>query len=366
MLIFNISYNLLNYIFTFQGLDDAMKKRIYIAYTGGTIGMRRTGDGYVPEAGLARLIAEMIPARLQPELPDYVVYEYDHLIDSANIRPRDWRSMAGDIIDRYREFDGFVILHGTDTMAYTASALSFILRGLRKPVIITGSQIPLHEMRNDGHNNLLTALLLAANESLSEVCLYFNGRLLRGNRATKVKAEGLDAFDSPNYPELGRAGIHLEVDDTVLLRNREIEAFHLPNYDDGKVAVLRLFPGITSRFLSHLLEPPLQGLIMQSYGVGNAPVIQSGFLDVLSGAIARGVVVVNVSQCLQGRVDLGQYAAGSALINAGVISGLDMTTEAAVTKLNHLLAMGLARKDVCTSMTISWCGECTVSAKPAA
>jgi L-asparaginase len=338
-----------------------MKKRVYIAYTGGTIGMRRAAGGYVPEAGLEQLISEMIAPRLQAQLPHYVLYEYDHLIDSANIRPRDWCSIAGDIIDRYSEFDGFVILHGTDTMAYTTSALSFILRGLRKPVIVTGSQIPLREMRNDGHNNLLTALLLAANEKITEVCLYFNGRLLRGNRATKVKAEGLDAFASPNCPELGQVGIHIAIDESALLQNNATEAFHLPGYDDDKVAVVRLFPGITARFLSHLLEPPLTGLIMQSYGVGNAPVIQPGFLDVLSGAISRGVVVVNVSQCLQGRVDSSQYAAGSALIGAGVTSGLDLTTEAAFTKLNHLLAMRLASEDVRTSMTLSWCGECSAS-----
>jgi L-asparaginase len=334
-----------------------MKKRIYIAYTGGTIGMRRTGKGYVPEAGLAELLREMMPLRLQSELPECVLYEYPRLIDSADMQPQDWRRIAIDIVDRYSEFDGFVILHGTDTMAYTASALSFILRGLRKPVIVTGSQIPLREMRNDGHNNLLTALLLAATPAITEVCLYFNGRLLRGNRATKVKAEGLDAFDSPNYPLLGKVGIHIEVNQQALWRHQGNEAFRLADYRNNQVAVLRLFPGISADLLAGILRPPLRGLVMQTYGVGNAPSKQKDFLDALSGATARGITIVNVSQCLQGRVDTDQYAAGSALAKTGVISGFDMTTEAAFTKLHHLLALGVEDREVRANMRLSWCGE---------
>ncbi|MEZ5579695.1 MAG: asparaginase domain-containing protein [Candidatus Competibacteraceae bacterium] len=180
-----------------------MQKRIFIAYTGGTIGMRRTPQGYVPESGLDRLLAHMIPPDLAEDMPDYVLHECSHLIDSANLHPRDWYRIADLIASHYHDYDGFVVLHGTDTMAYTASGLSFALPGLTKPVIVTGSQIPLREMRNDARNNLLTALL-AAKDPIPEVCLYFNGRLMRGNRATKLKGEALDAFDSPNYPLLAK------------------------------------------------------------------------------------------------------------------------------------------------------------------
>ena len=337
-----------------------MQKRILIAYTGGTIGMRRTPQGYVPESGLDRLLAQMIPPDLTGDMPDYVVHECSHLIDSANLHPRDWYRIADLIVGHYHEYDGFVVLHGTDTMAYTASGLSFALPGLTKPVIVTGSQIPLREMRNDARNNLMTALLLAARDPIPEVCLYFNGRLLRGNRATKLKGEALDAFDSPNYPPLAKVGIHIEINRAALLDRTGAEVFQIPQPADGQVAVLKVFPGLSSELLAKLLEPPLKGLILEAYGIGSAPIESPGFLATLAAATGRGVTVVAISQCIESRVDLSQYAVGMALARAGVLGGFDLTTEAAYAKLTHLLALGIGTEAVRGNMRLSWCGECSV------
>jgi len=299
-----------------------MKKRIFILYTGGTIGMRRSAGGYVPQAGLEAMMADMLPSHFRADVAELTLHEYESLIDSANIRPADWYRIARDIEQRYDEYDGFVVLHGTDTMAYTSSALSFVFRGLKKPVILTGSQIPLSEVRNDARNNVITALVLAAEYAVPEVCLYFNGKLIRGNRATKVKAEGLQAFDSPNYDLLGEVGIDIDIDEDAVLEQVGAESFHVPDAArEPRLAVLRLFPGIDVAWLQRLLEPPLDGLVMQSFGVGNAPTAYEGFLDALAGASARGTIVVNVSQCVEGEVDQGKYAAGSSLNAAGVLSG---------------------------------------------
>ncbi|WP_426415729.1 asparaginase [Aestuariirhabdus sp. LZHN29] len=340
-----------------------MKKRIYIAYTGGTIGMHRSPRGYVVMPGFARLIEEKIPPRLSGEMPDYDLHEYPTQLDSSNIVPADWLAIARDIANRYDDYDGFVVLHGTDTMAYTASALSFMLRGLGKPVIITGSQIPLSETRNDAQDNLVTAIELACDFAIPEVCLYFNGRLLRGNRSLKVKATGFDAFDSPNCPWLAQIGIHIELNHRVLMPRPRATTFELPqSYGENRVIPVHLFPGITGAFIDAVTQSPCRGLLLRSFGVGNAPDNNPEFLDALARANDRGIIIINLSQCLQGGVDQGSYATGSALANAGVISGGDMTLEAAFTKLHHLFACGLDEHRIGRLMQQNLCGELSESA----
>ncbi len=333
--------------------------KICILYTGGTFGMRPSAAGYAPDGGLQASLAAVLPPPGVGGMPAWELVEFAHPIDSAEAGPADWHAIAGHIAERYHGFDGFVVIHGTDTMAYTASALSFALQGLRKPVIVTGSQIPLYAPRNDARNNLIGALQTAALHPLPEVGLYFHDRLLRGNRSTKVSSTALAAFDSPNHPPLVRVGIGAVVDTAHVLPMPAAEAFVLAPPAGHEVAVLRLYPGLGMARLRQWLAPPLAGVVLQTYGAGNGPVSTPGFVDALADASARGTVVVNVTQCLHGRVDQGQYATGAALAAAGVIGGHDLTVEAAVTKLHHLMARGLDAQAARRQMASPLCGECT-------
>lgn len=334
------------------------KKRVYIAYTGGTIGMNRKRDGYVPEGGYLQAQMVEMPELRHPSMPLFTVHEYNPLLDSANMTPNEWVKIARDIARNYAKYDGFVVLHGTDTMAYTASALPFMLRNLAKPVIITGSQIPLCEIRNDARENLITSLLIAAKYPVPEVCLYFGGKLLRGCRAVKVSANGFAAFDAPNFPPLGTVGSDIEIEN--IRRTAPKGKLRVEEFDTNVVvSALRLFPGISPDLVRNVLRPPLQGLVLEAYGVGNGPDHDRDFLRALQEATERGVVIVDCTQCLEGTVDLNEYAAGSALARAGVISGFDMTAEAALTKLHYLLSRGYTPAKVKREMQRDLRGEMT-------
>ncbi|HKR62786.1 MAG TPA: asparaginase [Thermoanaerobaculia bacterium] len=339
-----------------------MRKRVYIVYTGGTIGMQRTKSGYVPRSGsLQQQMAEM-PELRHDSMPSYTIHEYDPLLDSSNMTPAEWVKIARDVESNYDRYDGFVVLHGTDTMAYTASALPFLLGGLRKPVIITGSQIPLCEIRNDARENLITSLMLAANYAIPEVCLYFGGKLLRGCRATKVSADGFAAFDSPNFLPLGNVGIDIEVNWDLVRKPRGAKRIAVPELTRPVVSALRLFPGISPELVRNVLRPPLQGLVLEAYGVGNGPDQDKEFVAALADATQRGVVIVDCTQCLEGTVDLHEYAAGSALARAGVLSGFDMTAEAALAKLYYLFGRKYAPERVKAEMAKDLRGEMTALA----
>jgi L-asparaginase len=343
-----------------------MRRRVYVANTGGTIGMKKTPAGYAPAAGYLQSLMARIPELSDPLVPEYVVGDYAPLLDSSNMTPDDWLKIATDIDVHYKDFDGFVVLHGTDTMAYTASALPFMLDGLAKPVILTGSQIPLCELRSDARENLITALLIAADPRVTEVCLYFGGKLLRGCRTEKVNADGFDAFASPNFPPLGIAGIDIEIDYSRMLPPSG-PSFRLlapmPGAAGGPssepvVAALRIFPGISATILRNVLQPPLRGLVLEAYGVGNAP-DREDLLAALQDATSRGLVIVACTQCLRGTVDLGDYATGSALAKAGVVSGFDLTAEAALAKMFHLFHRGHDAEEVKRLMRVSLRGELT-------
>lgn len=340
-----------------------MPKRVYIAYTGGTIGMQQTSEGYAPTSGYLAERLSAIEELRHPAIPEYTIHEYDPLLDSSNMTPAHWLQIAEDIAAHYDAFDGFVVLHGTDTMAYTASVLPFLLGGTGKPVVVTGSQVPLCEVRNDARDNLITALLIAARFTIPEVVLSFGGRLLRGNRTVKIDADGFDAFASPNFPPLGQVGIDITLRRDLVLPVPDGEHQPDPRLESWpRVGTLRLFPGISADWVEAVLRPPLAGLVLESYGVGNGPTGDARFLAALADASARGVVIVNCSQCLKGRVSQSSYATGSALAAAGVISGFDLTTEAALAKLFCLLGRNLPPERVKALMQTDLFGELTVDA----
>lgn len=315
--------------------------RVLLIYTGGTIGMGCNAKTGALEPLRFDQLSKQMP-ELEQISADIDVHQFAPPIDSSDMTPRLWSHLVRIIADNYEQYDGFVILHGTDTMAYTASALSFMLENLTKPVILTGSQLPIGQLRTDGKENLITSIEIASAKHddgrpvVPEVCIYFSGKLLRGNRSTKINADGFNAFDSFNYPHLADAGVTIVYHEEFILK---------PDYDkpmtphfalDPNVVVFTLFPGIQDNIVRHVLDAPeLRAIVMRSYGSGNAPQ-RPWLMKMLSDASNRGVNIINISQCAEGTVEMARYDTGYQLKNAGVISGYDSTVESAVTKLMHL------------------------------
>ena len=312
-------------------------------YTGGTIGMKQDPQDLTLKPFDFHQILDEVP-----ELKKFALridsYTFDPLIDSSDVEPSFWQSLASLIRNRYDEYDGFVVLHGTDTMAYSASALSFMLENLAKPVVFTGSQLPIGVPRTDGKENLISAVEIASAKDsegrprVPEVCIFFNSKLLRGNRSTKVSSEDFSAFRSPNCPPLAEAGISIRYNDNIIRRPEEHGGpLRISPGLDTRVSILKVHPGITPQVMKYFLcGPDIRAAIIETYGSGNAPSSQ-WFLDIVKEAAGMGKVLMNVTQCLSGTVNMDIYATGKALEKAGVVSGADITTEGALAKLFYLM-----------------------------
>ena len=321
--------------------------------------MVKTAGGYQPQPGfLQQHMAEM-PELQRAEMPAHEVVSLEPLLDSADMAPDDWVRIARAIVERHDDYAGFVVVHGTDTMAYTASALSFLLPKLGKPVILTGSQLSLEHVRSDGREHIITAILLAGTLPVPEVCLYFASRLLRGNRAQKIHNHDFVAFDSGNLAPLATVGVSITLNNHLLRPPGSGRLTDAALTCRPEVASLRLFPGIGARMMGHMLAPPMQGVVLETYGVGNAPSRDPALLAAITAATQapREVVVVNCSQCHGGSVRQTLYSTGAALARCGVIPGFDMTPEAALTKLYCLLAAGLEPAQVRALMQQDLAGE---------
>ncbi|KAL7862084.1 hypothetical protein SRHO_G00135250 [Serrasalmus rhombeus] len=351
-------------------VSPSAEARVLVINTGGTIGMMYHNNVLCPEPNaLVKALRKLpilhdeqyaqqtklyeyyehpentlvLPLSKQNKRIVYTVIEYCPLLDSCNMTTDDWAAIGKDIEKHYEKYDGFVILHGTDTMAYTASALSFMCEHLGKPVILTGSQVPIYEMRNDGRDNLLGALLIAGQFVIPEVCLYFHHKLYRGNRVTKVDAGSFNAFNSPNLAPLANAEVDIKINWDTVWRANTTAKFRVNTQMNRNVGLLRLFPGITSETVRAFLQPPMEGIVLETYGSGNAPDNRADLLEEFRKATERGVIMVNCTQCLRGSVTTS-YATGKALSDAGLVAGCDMTPEAALSKLSYVLA----RKDLTT------------------
>jgi len=333
-----------------------MDKNILIVYTGGTIGMCKSENGYAPKADFLQHFLDSIPALRDESMPNWKLIELSPLLDSSDMTVLDWNRIGLVIKEHYDAFDGFVVLHGTDTMAYTASALSFSLENLDKPVIITGSQIPMFEVRNDGIDNLLTAITIAAEGRVREVALCFSNKLIRGNRSTKVSTTDLRAFSSPNYPLLAEIGAKINYNDMIPYRKPQKE-FSVRELKKIPIGIIKVFPGIQFELFEEIMSESLKGIVLETFGAGNIPGSPDAILPIVRKARQNGTVLVICSQCLKGSVSLGTYETSAALKEAGAVCAYDMTTEASVAKLYYLFSCGYDAETVKQKMEDDIAGE---------
>lgn len=341
-----------------------MNNSVLLIFTGGTISMSED-----PSTGVLRPIDFERLLEFIPELKQIGVnvksIPFFPFIDSSDVEPSMWEKLALIIQENYDEFDGFVVLHGTDTMAYTASALSFMLENLSKPVILTGSQLPVGMMRSDAKENLLTSIEMASTYEngravVPEVCIFFEDTLYRGNRTTKKNTEHFNAFNSYNYPPLAKAGVHIKFFKSAIHYPDSGSSLNVRTKVDRNIAILKLFPGITQHTVHAILNiEGLKAIVLESFGAGNAP-RKLWFFEELLDATKRGIIIVNRSQCSTGSVEMGRYETSLNLMNAGVISGFDCTTEALVAKLMYLLGEFKNVDQVKQNLSVSICGEMTV------
>ena len=323
--------------------------KVLIINTGGTICMRESENGYTPDPENFRRLLNEMPELRSPQMPAWEILDLLPLLDSSNMALDDWNRLGAIVADNYDAYDGFVILHGTDTMAYTASALSFMFENLGKPVILTGAQIPLCEIRSDGKQNLIDSIMIAGEGRVCEVCIFFGGELLRGNRATKYSADGFIAFKSPNFPPLAAAGITIDYNLPMLMKKPE-GAFAFVRLKKNPIGVIKVFPGIQFELFANIMTESLKGVVIETFGAGNIPGSATALLPIIEKAFACGTVVVICTQCPQGTVSLGAYETSDALKRAGAVSGRNMTTEAAVAKLYYLLSLGRDTAWVCAML----------------